>query len=179
MGEYHCKLDNCNKIFSSHQGLWLHSKKFHDNKTYSCKVKNCNFKSAYQSKVRSHTKYLHKNERYKCQRCNYEATTNSDLKRHVLGVHERQKPHPCQLCARRFSQASNARAHLLEKHFKLKRCQQKLSHGIDSSKIRVHAIIEEWSSMEDVKAEKKEIKAIKRNSSKSRKRLIRNSTASN
>merc|ERR1719414_1523851 len=96
---------------------------------------------------------------------------------HLLGVHERQKPHPCQLCGRRFSQASNARAHLSEKHFKLKRCQQKLSNGIDSSKIRVQAIIEEWNSMEDVKAEKKEIKAIKLKSSKSKKRLIRSSTA--
>merc|ERR1719414_120461 len=101
------------------------------------------------------------------------------IKRHVLGVHERQKPHPCQLCGRRFSQASNARAHLSEKHFKLKRLQQKLSHGIDSSKIRVHAIIEEWNSMEDVKGEKKEIQAIKLKSSKSRKRLIRSSKASN
>ena len=63
----------CNKVYSSYQSLWIHNKKFHNNKS--------------TESMHNSTKSIHKvdiitNKKYKCIHCNKEYTNKTSKYRH-------------------------------------------------------------------------------------------------
>ena len=51
-----------------------------------------------------------------CHLCDKTFTRRSDLKRHILNIHEGIKPFRCDLCQTTFSQITNLRGHYLKQH---------------------------------------------------------------
>ena len=48
--------------------------------------------------------------------CDKEFKSNNHVKRHVMEVHEKKRPHACSLCDLRFGQKSQLKTHIKGKH---------------------------------------------------------------
>ena len=55
-------------------------------------------------------------EKIPCAMCDKTFTRRSDLKRHILNIHEGIKPFRCDLCPVSFSQITNLRDHYRKQH---------------------------------------------------------------
>ena len=80
---FQCK--ECDRVFSSHQGLWGHKKAVHDGVTYACD--QCDYKAAKKSNLTQHIQVKHENTRYPCSMCDYQATHQTILRRHMKLKH--------------------------------------------------------------------------------------------
>ena len=52
----------------------------------------------------------------KCSMCDKEFKSNNHVKRHIMEVHEKKRPHACSLCDLRFGQKSQLKTHIKGKH---------------------------------------------------------------
>jgi uncharacterized Zn-finger protein len=60
---------------------------------------------------------VHENKRpYKCDFCEYAASKNNDLKRHIECVHEKLKQHACNICQMSFGQKGGLKTHIQSIH---------------------------------------------------------------
>ena len=71
---------------------------------------------------------------FKCNRCEYAATQSSDLKKHVLAVHDKVKNLKCELCEYVASYSNHLRRHVRsvhakEKNFKCEQCEYAASEA--------------------------------------------------
>ena len=55
-------------------------------------------------------------KRYKCGRCEYATIKSSDLKKHVLAVHDKVKKFKCELCEYAASKAGTLKNHVMRVH---------------------------------------------------------------
>lgn len=78
-------------------------------KSHVCETCNKAFKSANQ--LRNHAT-KHTGERpFKCQECGMAFSSTSNVSRHIVRQHQRQRRHPCRYCSKRFCYASELKLH--------------------------------------------------------------------
>ena len=60
-------------------------------KFFGCEVTGCNFRTGVSSELSRHVRRRHSDRKYACNECDYRSNEPTKLKRHVLGVHRKNK----------------------------------------------------------------------------------------
>ena len=105
--------ENCDKQFSSSQGLSFHKKSVHFGIKYSCHL--CNHKGTTQGNLNKHITSVHEGKRYPCNKCDYVAAQNEILKLHMKSIHEGER-YPCNKCDYNAKRSSNLISHVKSIH---------------------------------------------------------------
>ena len=99
---------NCLESFVSKYDLNIHNKSLHEGELPN-KCPNCGYSSARKENLRRHIKTQHEGKdiyMYKkkksllCTLCDTEFKDLPSFKKHIISVHDGQKPHKCSLCDR-------------------------------------------------------------------------------
>jgi len=77
--------ENCNKIFSNRQGLYVHNKSVHERRRYSCE--HCEYEAGHRSNLSKHKKSAHEGVRHSCIQCDYKTADRSNLAKHIKSNH--------------------------------------------------------------------------------------------
>lgn len=80
----------CDKQFSSNQGLSDHTKTIHEGVRYSCEWDQCMKIFRKKSQLKVHVESAHEGVRYPCNQCDYMATQKGHLRNHLLKSHSGQ-----------------------------------------------------------------------------------------
>ena len=128
------KCDQCDKYFYNKDALKQHMcrKSFmckSDKKKYSTirkvhkiQKKKCNQcgKSYDKRNLQRHINQVHEGLKYKCELCQKMFSEPANLKRHIMCVHDKQKPYRCSVCNKAFGQKSDMEIHTDTVHGNLK-----------------------------------------------------------
>ena len=69
------------------------------------------------SNLKNHILIVHEDQKdYKCETCGYRTSTSSDLTRHIYNVHEGQKDFQCQICQKWFTRPKILKSHIKNIH---------------------------------------------------------------
>jgi len=81
--------------------------------------------SATSSSASSSSSQLKRARRFPCEQCGYIFGMRSNLKRHILTVHEEQRRYACKFCNKAFGLKQNLTTHVRVKHEKARpfRCE--------------------------------------------------------
>lgn len=113
----------CDKVFSTTQGLYRHHNVKHKNKKVACTYKNCDATFSRRETMLEHIKAIHETEKltYKCtyENCSLQFNSSFGLRNHVSNKHTNKK-HQCTQCEKSFSQAVTLRQHVSNVHNKIK-----------------------------------------------------------
>ena len=92
------------------------NKSFHKEiKPFKCII--CNFETSTNKNLKKHMKSVHEEIKpFKCKLCDYETASNFHLKLHINSVHEWIKPFKCSKCDSSFSQKDDMKIHVESVH---------------------------------------------------------------
>ena len=130
----------CQKQFFKKSHLDKHVDYNHEtNKLWKCDI--CDYSHASKYGLQGHKKQVHPsdNDMKVCHLCGYSSPNTSNVKAHIATVHEKIRPHSCEVCEKQFFQKAklerHVRAvHLGEKNFKCTLCTAAYKFDADLTK---------------------------------------------
>ena len=92
---YNC--GKCDKAYNLKSNLSRHIKASHEGKKYVCKL--CDKTFSDQSYLKNHDRSYHKGYRhkYQCEKCGKYLTSNANLRKHIVALHDEFKDLPNQV----------------------------------------------------------------------------------
>lgn len=115
----YCEL--CGNWFMNEKARRIHVFKFHENR------------------------YMRKKQTYTCPHCKKNYTKKTQLKEHVMSVHENNTPYACDICPRKFALRLSLKSHKSTVHGNAKCdiCQRVLSNQTDLGRhqLKVHGVV--------------------------------------
>ena len=101
--------NSCESKFSTHNGLYKHTKYKHSHKK-PLHCTECKYMSVEKVALSRHMS-IHTGERpHKCNDCSYAASDKSVLRRHMR-THTGEQPYKCDICKKRFTQQNSLKEH--------------------------------------------------------------------
>ena len=107
----------CGQSCLNQGDLNFHIRRMHDldgKRPFECQ--ECDRSYKMESALKLHVKTFHRGIKVKCPLCEKSFDTNKTVRRHIEAVHEKKRPHVCQLCGERFGQKSHLNTHMKGKH---------------------------------------------------------------
>ena len=92
------KCDQCEKIFTTKEGLISHKRVIHEGFRYECTV--CDYTCAQKNSLLRHTRIVHEGILHQCERCGQVLTTEKGLQEHIMAVHENIREYQCEECGK-------------------------------------------------------------------------------
>lgn len=84
---------------------------FDEGKVYTCEICNSEFKD--RSNLKKHILVVHEGIKpFECSLCGSCFSQKSKMKKHIAAVHERKKPHKCKWCDRGFDSKKDLTRHI-------------------------------------------------------------------
>ena len=109
-----CKVENCNKQFSSAYNYQLHVKRHNQQFSFVCQICGKGFMN--KNHLESHSNTHLKVKPFACKGCPKRFLTKSNLSRHHKSCCTISKNHECVVCGKKFMTAENVLRHQQHVH---------------------------------------------------------------
>ena len=109
------KCEECDKVLPNDYALQKHKRLFHEEK----RCDKCQYRTQSNRHLRAHWMAMHAPKDYKCNQCNFAATFQSNLDKHVKVTHLKVKEHLCDLCGYAATKPEFMKHHIKAVHDKI------------------------------------------------------------
>ena len=111
------KCDECEKSFSSDNGLQIHISTKHKSPHLDKVCESCGKSFSNRSNLMIHITTVHEKQKdHKCDSCGKGFAERSYLNKHIRWTHEGKKDHLCTICGKAFAIPSKLKKHIFELH---------------------------------------------------------------